>query len=291
MKKKYIDRHLEIAVNNNILSRKTNRAKRKPLNIDQFIHILQLENKNIVGLFQRILALVNINQRNLLELTLFSVKYNEIVSINDKLAGFISLYPYNEDSELLGYAGLVSLLVYQKKKQSRYITQAIQLLKSSISLSANMMFMNILQDIMKEDDFVEYLSRLPRDINVLLKVGEMKNDYSTLIEFDPVCDLKIFFSHINQLDKRTMITKLADRLEYENNARCWKLLITKVLEDSYYETDECRIIFADRDWWGECFSGMYFFILFDLLGKKPRNTIDGVDDLEIWELYKNEIYY
>ncbi|KAJ3326270.1 hypothetical protein HDV06_000146 [Boothiomyces sp. JEL0866] len=292
MKKKYIERHLEIAVSSDILSRKLSQAKRKPLNVDQFLHILQLENRNILGIYQRILALVNINQRNLLELALFSIKYDDILTIHDKLAGFISLYPYNEDAELLGYAGIISLLVYQRKRQTRFITQAVQLLKSSIILSPNNMFIDVLQDIMEEEEFIEYLLKLPKDDVVVLKLGEIQKDFSAIVEIDPICDLKIFISHVMQLEKKQMIERLADRLEYENHSLCWKLMITNMINEKYYGSEECREIFEFRDWWTEYFTGMYYYIVFDLLGKDPQiNLVESdVDDLEIWELYKNEIY-
>ncbi|KAJ3262029.1 hypothetical protein HK103_003872 [Boothiomyces macroporosus] len=154
------------------------------------------------------------------------------------------------------------------------------------------MFINVLEDVVEKDEFMKYLLKLPKDDMVQLKIGELKGDYSTLVESNPVCNLDIFVSHIKTLDKKSMIEKLANRIEYEDSPTCWKILIAALIDGSYYGTEECKEIFTSRDWWVEYFTGMYFFIVFDLLGKDPQITVDEqeIDDLEIWELYNNEIY-
>ena len=78
-----------------------------------------------------------LQENSLVELTLVSIKSNQLKEALERLETYIPLVPYGENSKLVGYAGLIAYALWRRDTaMMRYHRAATEFLQNSIRLNA-----------------------------------------------------------------------------------------------------------------------------------------------------------
>jgi hypothetical protein len=202
-----------------------------------------------------------INPQILLELTLQSTPSDAY----DRLLNYISLYPFNEDALLLGYAGVI-----RWKQGKRFSVQAKLHLKKSLELTFHNYFLSTLFDVMiytKEfKELYHILLKYPDDIvalRLLLSLFE-STEYEfelqptvlcrKILLIDPLFSMDYFRSVMKYLCPPDIVEFLVQRIEYDQaDKESWRMLLHYLDKLKYIiltSEAQSELIWKSRlEWW------------------------------------------
>ncbi|KAJ3372986.1 hypothetical protein HDU91_001668 [Kappamyces sp. JEL0680] len=198
----------------------------------------------------------------LLELTLVYIQSGRESQALERLATYTPLFPYSENPELIGYAGLICYRLWKDDNEhnARYLVEGLEHLKASLLLYPhNSMFLQLYVEMCDAKDDLEGLERLlgtlldkaPDDFYILKHACHFywthtREDYFwfplaiKLYQIDPLLDLHILqYVALIAFDEETngtlvspthlccqLLEILATRLEHSPSDRHgWELLI------------------------------------------------------------------
>jgi tetratricopeptide (TPR) repeat protein len=200
---------------------------------------------------------LQLKEESLLELTLVSIKANQLKEALERLETYIPLVPFGDNPVLVGYAGLISYVLWTREPSMlRYRRTAIEFLQSSLQINPyNSYFLKYFVKLMSTNDSdLEQLTSFLASRNIssnnyfLLKAlyhtyKQLKKPMPTwtLISYqlcltNPMIEVEIllelsdvvhqFGEHLTGLSLEKIVELLAIRIEHEkSNLLVWRHIV------------------------------------------------------------------
>lgn len=197
----------------------------------------------------------------LVELTLVSIKSNQLKEALERLETYIPLLPYGENSKLVGYAGLIAYVMWKRDTAMiRYRRTAVEFLQNSIRLNVHdcSYFLKYLVLLMSSNEndqqeliyFLEGVAATSTDYYILAALYKLYREHilspstwiplayklcvmNPTIDHDILLDMaySVFSANIPAVESRgidcqAVMELLASRIEYDKtNIFVWKCMI------------------------------------------------------------------